>query len=149
VSQDRGLVTIAGTAVATATAPEAPPVEEEAPPPAAPLEPAEVVFSSPYEGEVDVPLTTSVRVQFSRGLDPASIAGRIRVSYAGAAPPDAPQPASLEFQHTYDAGTRAIEIKFTQPLDRFRTLRIELLEGLKAFDGAPVKPWTLTYSVGG
>ena len=55
----------------------------------------------------------------------------------------------LEFQHTYDAGTRAIEIKFTQPLDRFRTVRIELLEGIKAFDGAPVKPWTLTYSVGG
>ena len=34
-------------------------------------------------------------------------------------------------------GTRAIELKFAQPLERFRTLRIELLEGLKAFDGAP------------
>ncbi len=149
MSQDRGLVTIAGTAVATATAPEAPPAEEEAPSPAAPLEPAEVVFSSPYEGEVDVPLTTSVRIQFSRGLDPATIAGQIRVSYVGAALPDTPQPASLEFQHTYDAGTRAIELKFTQPPDRFRTMRVDLLEGLKAFDGAPVRPWTLTFAAGG
>jgi hypothetical protein len=149
VSQDRGLVTIAGTAVATATAPEAPPAEEEAPPPAAPLEPAEVVFSQPYEGEVDVQVTTSVRIQFSRGVDPATIAGQIRVSYVGAASPDAPQAASLEFQYTYDAGTRAIEIKFTQPLDRFRTLRVELMDGLKAFDGAPVRPWTLTFSAGG
>ena len=149
LSQDRGLVTIAGTAVTTATAPEAPPAEEEAPEPAVPLEPAEVVFSSPNEGEIDVPLTSSARIQFSRGLDPATIAGQIRVSYVGAAPPDAPAAGPLEFQHTYDAGTRAIEIKFTQPLDRFRTMRIELLEGLKTFDGAPVKPWTLTYSVGG
>ena len=149
VAQDRGLVTIAGTSVATATAPELPPAEEEAPQPAVPLEPAEVVFSSPYEGEIDVPLASSVRIQFSRGLDPASIAGQIRVAYVGAAPPDAQPAGSLEFQHAYDAGTRAIEIKFTQPLDRFRTVRIELLDGLKAFDGAPVRPWTLTYAVGG
>lgn len=148
VTQDRGLVTIVGSAVATTTAPEAPAAEEEAPSPAVPLEPAEVVFTSPYEGEVGVPVTSSVRIQFSRGLDPATIAGQVRVSYVGPAPPDAPQPASLEFLHTYDAGTRAIEIKFTQPLDRFRAIRVELLEGLKAFDGAPVKPWTLTFSAG-
>ena len=148
-AQDRGLVTIAGTAVATATAPEAPAAEEEAPQPAVPLESAEVVFSSPYEGEIDVPLASSVRIQFSRGLDPATIAGQLRVAYAGAAPPDTPSAGPVEFQHAYDAGTRAIEIKFTRPLDRFRTVRIELLDGIKAFDGAPVKPWTLTYSVGG
>ena len=149
VFQDRGLVTIAGTAVTVAATPEAPPAEEEAPSPAAPLEPADVVFSSPYEGEIDVPVTTSVRIQFSRGLDPATIAGQVRVSYVGATPPGAPQPASLEVQHTYDAGTRAIEVKLTQPLDRFRTVRVDLLEGLKAFDGAPVRPWTLTFSAGG
>ena len=154
VTQDRGLVTIVGGTLATAAALEAPPAEEEAPSPAAPLEPAEVVFSSPYEEEAGVPVTSSVRIQFSRGLDPATIAGRLRVSYAGAVPPGAaipgaPQPASLEFQHTYDGGTRAIEIKFTQPLERLRTVHVELLEGLKAFDGAPVKPWALTFSAGG
>lgn len=145
VAQDRGLVTITGTAVSATTAPETVPVEEEAAPPP-PLETAEVVFSSPYEGEVDVPVTSSIRIQFSRGLDPKSIDGQIRASYVGGAPEGA---GPLEFQHAYDAGTRAIELKFTQPFERFRTLRIELLEGLKAFDGAPVQPWTMTFSAGG
>ena len=149
VSQDRGLVTIAGSAVAEAAAPEAPAAEDEAATPAVPLDPAEVVFSSPYEGEIDVPVTSSVRMQFSRGLDPDTIAGQIRISYVGPAPTGAPPPASLEFQHTYDAGTRAIEITFTQPPDRFRTVQVELLEGIKTFNGAPVSPWTLTFSAGG
>jgi hypothetical protein len=144
VSQDRGLVTIAGTTVTTTAAPETPPAEEEvAPPP--PLETAEVVFSSPYGGETDVPVGSSVRIQFSRGIDPKSIEGQIRASYVGGAPDGPP----LEFQQAYDAGTRAIELKFAQPFERFRTLRIELLEGLKAFDGAPVKPLTITFSAGG
>lgn len=145
VSQERGLVTVAGTTVAAAAAPEAAPAEEEAPAPPPPMETAEVVFSSPYEGETDVPVTNSVRIQFSRGLDPKTIDGQIRVSYAGA-PSDAPPP--LEFQQTYDAGTRAIELKFVQPFEPFRTLRVELLEGLKAFDGAPVRPTVITFSVG-
>jgi len=145
VAQDRGLVTITGTTVSATTAPETAPVEEAAPPPP-PLETAEVVFSSPYEGEVDVPVTSPIRIQFSRGLDPKSIDGQIRASYVGGAPDGA---APLEFQHSYDAGTRAIELKFAQPLERFRTLRIELLEGLKAFDGAPVQPWMMTFSAGG
>jgi len=145
VSQDRGLVTIAGTTVTTTAAPETAPVEEEAAPPP-PLETAEVVFSSPYEGETDVPVGSSVRIQFSRGIDPKSIEGQIRASYVGGAPDGTPP---LEFQHAYDAGTRAIELKFAQPFERFRTLRIELLEGLKAFDGAPVRPTTITFSAGG
>ena len=148
VSQDRGLVTIAGSAVAAATAPEAA-TEDETPAPTAPLVPAEVVFSSPYEGEVDVPVTASVRIQFSRGLDPDTIAGQVRVSYVGTALPGAPQSAPPEFQHTYDVGTRAIEITFTQPPDRFRTVQVELLDGLRTFDGAPVSPWTLTFAAGG
>jgi hypothetical protein len=146
VSQDRGLVAIAGTAVAATAAPETVPAEEETAPPPPPLETAELVFSSPYEGETDVPVASSVRMQFSRGIDPKSIEGRIRASYVGGAPDAAPP---LEFQHAYDAGTRAIELKFVQPFERFRTLRIELLEGLKTFDGAPVKPFTITFSAGG
>jgi hypothetical protein len=146
VAQDRGLVTIAGTAVSATTAPEAAPVEEETAPPPPPLQTAEVVFSSPYEGEVDVPVTSSIRIQFSRGLDPKSIDGQIRASYVGGAPEGT---APLEFHHSYDAGTRAIELKFAQPFERFRTVRIELLDGLKAFDGAPVQPWMMTFSAGG
>jgi hypothetical protein len=147
VSQDRGLVTIAGTAASTTTAPEAAPVEEEAPP--APLETAEVIFSSPYEGETDVPVTTSVRLQFSRGVDPKTIPGQIRVTYLGVAPTAAAEAPTVQFEHSYDPGTRAIELTFAQPLDAFRTVRIEVLERLRAFDGAPVAPWMLTFSVGG
>ena len=148
VVQDRGLVTIGGATVTAATAPAAP-AEEETPPPAAPPESGEVVFSSPYEGEAEVPAGTSVRLQFSRGLDPTTIAGQLRVSYAGPAPPGGPQPSPLEFEHAYDAGTRAVELKFTQPLDRFRTVQVEVLDGLKTFNGASVKPWTMTFVVGG
>ena len=148
VAQDRGLVTIGGTAVTTATAPEVHTAEDE-PADIAVLIAAEVVFSSPYDGEIDVPPTATVRVQFSRGLDAETIANQIRVSYGDSTLPGAPPPTPLEFEHTYDAGIRAIEITFTQPPDRFRPVHVELLEGLRAFDGAPVSPWSLTFTTGG
>ena len=56
---------------------------------------------------------------------------------------------TLEFAHTYDAATRAVEIQFTQLLERFRTVKIEVLDGIKTFDSAPVRPWTLTFVIGG
>ena len=149
VTQNRGLVTIAGTAVVAATAPEAPTTVNKTVEPAAPLAPAEVVFSSPYEGEIDVPGDALVRLQFSRGLDADTIAGQIVISYVDSLAPGAPAAAPLEFQHTYDAGIRAVEITFAELPDRFRALRVELLEGLRAFDGAPVSPWTLTFTTGG
>lgn len=150
LAQHRGLVTISGTAVATATAPEVPAaVEDEPAELAVPLIPTDVVFSSPYEGEIDVPATAPVRIQFSRGLDTETIADQIRVNYGDSTLPGAPPPTPVEFQHTYDAGTRAIEITFTQPIDRFRPVQVELMEGLRAFDGTPVSPWTLTFTTGG
>lgn len=144
VSKDRGLVTITGTTVTAASAPDAAPPEDDAPAPI-PAQPGEVVFSSPTDGEVDVPLAGNVRVQFSRGIDPASLTDRIRVGYVGGT---AGQPP-LEFTFGYDGGTRAVEITFTRPPDAFRTIRIELLEGIRTFDGAPVRPWMLTFSVRG
>jgi hypothetical protein len=146
-TESRGLVTIAGTAVAATTSPEAPTTVDETLESAAPLAPAEVVFSSPYDGEIDVPGNAPVRIQFSRGLDADTVAGQIRISYVSLPSPGAPAPP--EFQQTYDAGTRAIAISFAQPTDRFRTVRVELLDGLRAFDGAPVSPWTLTFTTGG
>jgi hypothetical protein len=141
LEHERGVISIAGTAIAAATEPTAPPPNDEPPTPPAPLEPGAVVFSSPSDAETDVAVTTTVRVQFSRGLNPATLAGHIRVSYLGG--------AELPFQTNYDAGTRAIELKFTQPLERFMTIRVELLDGIKMFDGAPLTPWTTTFSVGG
>jgi hypothetical protein len=104
-----------------------------------------VVFSSPTLDESDVSPSAPIRIQFSRGLLEDSIAGHLRVSYVGTADAD----PDLMFKSTYDAGTRAIELRLAQPLTPFRRVKVETLDGLKAFDGAPVKPWTLTFSVGG
>jgi hypothetical protein len=142
IEHERGLVSLAATAMATAAEPPAPPPANDEPAaPPVPLQPGTVVFGSPTDAEVDVPATTTVRVQFSRGLNPATLAGRIRVRYLGG--PDLP------FQMTYDAGTRSIELKFTQPLERFMTVRVELLEGIRMFDGAPLTPWMTTFAIGG
>jgi hypothetical protein len=35
-----------------------------------------------------------------------------------------------------------------EPLAPFRTVRIELLDGVKAFDGASLTPWSVTFSIG-
>jgi hypothetical protein len=147
VSTDRGLVTVQGTAVIASSAPAPDPVEERLET-AEPPQPAEVVFSTPVEGEIDVPSNASIRIQFSKGLDQPSLVGRLRISYAdpetaGSGPAVPPEP-----RVTYDGSTQAMEIRFSSPFDPFRQVRVEILEGVKAFDGAPVIPWTLTFSTG-
>lgn len=149
VARERGLVILEAKKIAVAEAPTmTAPIEEPALPPAPPVE---VVFSTPTEGESDVSPATSIRVQFSRSIDPDTLPGRIRIAYLGAESFERgeAQPPSIEMKTSYDPGLRALELTFPQPLERFRTVRVELLEGIKAFDGAPVVPWTLTFSVGG
>jgi len=149
VVHERGLVSIEATRLRLAAAPEANAENEEPPIPTAPLDPAKVVFSSPTEGETDVASSGTIRVQFSRGLNEPSLATLVQVSYVGAPPTQSGAPAeSLPFLLTYDAASRSIQIRMKQPLQAFRTVRVQLLEGIKAFDGAPVTPWALTFSVG-
>ena len=147
LSQDRGLVTLAGSAVTETSAPDATAVEEEVVTAPVPVEPAEVVFSSPTEGEIGVSPSSPIRVQFSRGLDPASLHDQFRASYEGG-PSLGAAPAAIELDQSYDAATRAVELRFRQPLEPLSTVKIEVLDGIKAFDGAPVKPWTLTFTIG-
>lgn len=152
VGQDRGLVTIAASKMTAARAPEvtaaAPQEQEVALPPPPPVE---IVFSSPSEGETDVAPTSPIRIQFSRSIAPETLNGRIRIAYAGAQSFERgePQPPGIEVKTSYDPGARALELTFTRPLERFRTVRVQLLEGIKAFDGGPVVEWTLSFSVGG
>jgi hypothetical protein len=124
-------------------------ITEVAPPPK-PI-PPEVVFSVPTQDETDISQASNVRIQFSRDLEPATIKGHVRVSYLGqqSAERGEPQPPSITAQTRYDAGTRVMEISFSEPLERFRTVKVELLEGITGTDGAPLAPWTLTFSVGG
>jgi hypothetical protein len=144
VGADRGLVTIQGNTVIATSAPSAEPVEE--PEEALPPQPAEVVFSTPVEGEIDVPSETSIRIQFSKGLDPSSLKGRVRIAYADPDVAGAPPVTLPEPRVTYDGSTQAMEITFSAPFEPFRQVRVELLDGIKAFDGAPVVPWALTFS---
>lgn len=143
VARDRGLVMIQAAQISLAKKPEdRPEPAEDTKAPPVPILPAEVVFSTPTGSETEVPTTATVRIQFSRGLKESTIDGHLRATYSGASMP-------LDFTTTYDAATRSVEMKFAASLKPFSTVRVETLDGLKAFDGAPVTPWSLTFSVGG
>jgi hypothetical protein len=143
VSRTRGLVTIAAGSIELAAEPDAAPSEDVAPP-SAPPAPLEVVFSAPVADDTGVSPSSPVRIQFSRELRGASIANQVRVGYLGAQPGD----PLIEFKLTYDAATRALQVSFARPLEPFRTVRVDLLPGITAFDGGALQPWSLTYSVG-
>jgi hypothetical protein len=138
-------VWIEGKTIREATAPAETAVEIDVPPPP-PAPPPEVVFSAPIPEEVDVPVGSNVRIQFSRGLDERSLRDRIRVSYLPPAQGEAPAPPAFTF--SYDAGRNALQIKFAAPLERFQRVKVELLEGITATDGQPLAPWTLTFATG-
>jgi hypothetical protein len=148
IAHERGLVRLEAAQLVAAKPPAVaePLAEVEVPVPPPP--PIEVVFSSPTPDEVDVAPTSAVRIQFSRGLDPKSVEGAFRVAYVGTPGPGA-APSVPPFQTTYDAANRAITLRFKEALQPFRTVRVEVGDTLKAFDGAPTKPWTLVFSIGG
>jgi hypothetical protein len=64
----------------------------------------------------------------------------VRVSYPGR---DTKAPGS---QATYDGGIRALTLKFAAPLEPGE-VRVDVGDTLKAFDGAPAMPWSLTFRV--
>ena len=142
IKRDRALVVLEAKTISAAQPPAARPVAEEAPPP--PREPGEVVFSSPTDGETSVSPSAPIRVQFSRGIDPPTLNSRFRLSYVGGEAPSGP----VDVQAAYDVGANAVVLKLSKPLEAFRTVKIELLDGVKTFDGAPIKPWSVTFSVG-
>jgi hypothetical protein len=144
VKRDRGLVLIEAKTLATAQ-PPATRVAAIVDAPEPPKEPGEVVFSSPTDGETGVSPSAPIRVQFSRGIDPPSLNGKFRFTYVGGTPPA----GTSDVQATYDVGSHAVVLKMAKPLEPFRTVKVELLDGVKTFDGAPIKPWSVTFSVGG
>lgn len=150
VTRDRGHVLLAASNIALTKAQEIAEEVEEPDAAPVPLLPVEIVFSSPTDGETDVPRNAPIRVQFSRGLDESSLADRVRLTLVGTPTPAAVAssvPGSAVALN-YDGATRAIELRFAQPVPPLATVRVEILDGVKGFDGAPVAPWTLTYSVG-
>ena len=59
------------------------------------------------------------------------------------------QPPSITFEARYQAGTRALEIKPSRPLERFRHVAMDLLDGIAGSDGSVLRPWTLHFATGG
>jgi len=97
-----------------------------------------------------VQLSTNVRIQFSRDINPASFRGHIAVKYSEAetrerGEPDTPK---VEFTTQYLPGTRVLELKFANPLERFRTVSVELQDGILGTDTQPLQPWTLNFQTG-
>jgi len=152
VQQGRGLMWVDAEAGSLSLA--KPPTEsftEETPirVPAGP--PPEVVFSAPTEDETDVAMTTTVRIQFSRDIDQATLKSHIRARYLEAQSVERGEPTTppADFTLQYSGANRVLELRFTKPLERFRTLKVDLLEGILGTDGQPLKPWTLSFAVGG
>jgi hypothetical protein len=148
VERTGNLVYINATSVAQATAPSETVAEVTLPERSRQPAP-EVIFSAPVPDDDGVEPSTQVRIQFSRDIDPKTIANVVRVTYVHPADagPDAPKPPG--FTVTYNDPAHAIEVKFAQPLARFQKVRVELLEGILSLDGQMVKPWTLTFTTGG
>ncbi len=150
MQQGRGLQWLDATAgsLTLTTPPKETPQETPVRVLAAP--PPEVVFSAPIADETDVPLTSSVRIQFSRDIDPTTFRSRIRVAYSDAETRERGEPSTptVEFTTQYLPGTRVLEIKFRDPLERFRTLTVELQDGILGTDKQPLTPWRLTFLTG-
>ena len=153
VREGKGLVWIEGQQVAL-TKPtleirnaEVAPIPQMGPPP-------EVIFTDPGEGEIDVPLKTPIRLQFSREMNPDTFKGNVRWTFMAV---DAvnlgsgtPREADRIPEFEYDRGKRALEIR--PALDdsaSYRSVIVELREGIAATDGAALKPWQLTFAYGG
>jgi len=113
--------------------------------------PPEVVFSAPTEDETDVATTATVRIQLSRDINQSTLRNHIQVKYVEAqgverGEPDTPK---IDFTYQYNPANRVIELRFAKPFERFRTVKVEFLEGVLGTDAQPLKPWTLTFMTGG
>ena len=58
---------------------------------------------------------------------------------------DTPLPTDI----TLHRKSRVLEIAFQEPLERFRTLVVSLDEGVLGTDAQPLKPWSVTFDIGG
>jgi hypothetical protein len=152
VREGKGLVWIEGQQIAM-TKPtietrnaETPPIPQMGPPP-------EVIFSDPAEGESDVPQRAPIRLQFSRDMNPDSFKDHVRWMFATLDAANTSSNTSRETERhpefKYDRAKRSLEIRLS--LDdsaSYKNVRIELLDGIAATDGAKLKPWHLTFSFG-
>jgi hypothetical protein len=146
--RDGALPWIEANSIAEASAPTETVVEVAMPAPPQPV--PEVVFSTPTAGETDADRAGPIRIQFSRDMDGKTfVPAHVRLSYTGPVPAGAPA-APPPFIIRYNDGTRGLELRLSAPLDRFRTVKVDLLEGIvSAIDNQPLAPYSLTFTTGG
>jgi len=118
------------------------------------VEPAprpEVVFSTPTQDETDVSMTSNIRIQFSRDIDQSTLKGHLKAHYLESQTAEKGEPVTptIDFTTQYTAATRVLEIKFTKPLERFRTVNIDLTDEIVGTDKQALQPWTLSFDTGG
>jgi hypothetical protein len=96
-------------------------------------------------------MSTHVRIQFSRDIDQSTLKGHVKAHYIESQTAERGEPTTptAEFTMLYTAPTRVLELRFTKPLERFRTLHIDLSEEILGTDKQPLKPWTLSFDLGG
>jgi hypothetical protein len=149
--QGRGLQWIDATTgrVALAKPVAEPSANEEFAAALPPAPPPEVVFSAPIQDETRVEAGSNVRVQFSRDLRAATLEGRVRAVYVDPEGADRVMETPIAGITTqYSAANRVLQVRFSPPLEPFRTVRVTLGEGITGTDGQPLAPWTLTFTTG-
>ncbi len=152
LQQGRGLqwLDATGTTIALTKPPAADTNAQEAPirVPAAP--PPEVVFSAPTGDEVEVALSTTVRIQFSRDISAPTLKGHVVVKYDEEETRQRGESATptVEFTTQYLPGNRVLEIRFTRPLEVTRKVYVELSDMILGMDQQPLIPWKLTFTTG-
>jgi hypothetical protein len=133
----------------------------KAPTDAAPVEPEqvrvapaprpEVVFSAPTQDETDVSMGTTVRIQFSRDIDQSTLKNHVKAHYIESQTTERGEPTTppAEFTTQYTAPTRVLELRFSKPLERFRTVHVDLTDEILGTDKQALHPWTLSFDTGG
>ena len=144
---DNGMVLIEAGTIRLAERPNAPSLAP-LPPETPPGPPPEVIFSTPLPDESDVPRDTTVRIQFSRDMDPKSFQGLVNLNYVGVPSVDVARMPPMTIHVEYLARNRVLEIRFEAKLEQYRTVTVKLLEGITASDGMPLQPWSLSFFTG-
>lgn len=147
LQQGRGLQWIDATngTIRLTTPPRETPQDTRIEVPAAP--PPEVVFSAPISDDTDVSPGTTVRIQFSRDIDPATFRTRVAVKYVPAAGEAEPTPDPA-FTTQYLPGSRVLEIRFREPLQRFRQVVVQLPATILGTDKQPLVAFELKFETG-
>ena len=147
VVHDRGLVRIEGTRIAATTAPTEAPAVAETAAPAAPPPPLEIVFFSPSDDETDVSASGAVRVQFSRGVREASLAGRVTAGYTGSRGRHAGRQSGAQSRPTMPP-TAPSRSGLPRRWSRSARSWSGCSTASSRSTAVPLKPWALTFSVG-